>query len=289
MKKMYLVICGLITLTFFVACNKENGLENELFNDNRGTFNQTLNPYDSVGVLHNELIDFYKEHYQNNVSNKFFYYQSQSYLTQLAYDNILASIEDYMINTLDYNSSYIQSIMASIQAFNIDYGLAVTINGNQYVKILKDYHGAINYNYLQGRIDSTMFNMAMNIYTTTTPGYTCNLEQAISNIESAQIPTWSNSDIGNFLSLYRYSEALWESPIATLQDTTQPLTCGINPTQALAIADAAGLVLCSWMGPIGAAIGAAAATCAEAEDQENNISILCGSEYIESRYFNHRP
>lgn len=287
MKKMYLVICGLITLTFFVACNKENGLENELFNNNRETFNQTLNPYDSVGIIHNEVVDYYKCHYQNNVTNRFFLYQNESYVTKAAYDNILTSIQDYLVNTLYYNQTEVQNAIDSLQAFNTNFGLATIINGNQYVKILKDYYGAINYYYNRGQLDSTTHAIALTVYTLDAPGYVCNLEQEISEIESNQIPGWPNEHIGNFLATYRHSELFWAAPIATLQDTTQPLICGINPNQALASADAAGALLGLVAGPIGSIVCGAAATCAEAEDQENHMSILCGSEYPESRY--HRP
>lgn len=59
---------------------------------NSGTY--TTNPLDSLGLQHNELVDYYKSVYQMNVSNRFFYYDSTSYITMECYNNIIQCARD---------------------------------------------------------------------------------------------------------------------------------------------------------------------------------------------------
>jgi hypothetical protein len=284
MKKIIFII-NLILLTVFISCNDNQILDNKIINSENPHYIGTNNPYDSIGTYHNEIVDFYKSVYQTNVINRFFYYDNISYITIEAYNNMLNCIKDYSDYALGWDSIVVENTIDSLNALYDNLGLFVTIGGTEYLQILKDFHGAINYCNSQGAYDPETFAAFITIYDNSELGFVCNIDDIVDSLESSQIPDWSNEIIGYYLSTYRHSEEFWEDPIATIKDTTQPYPCGLNPDQALAAADGGGaLVGALWSG-IGAIVVGAIATMAEAEDQENNNSILVGHEYPESRYY----
>lgn len=280
------VILGLIFALLLASCNEEQLLNNHKYgNDFLNTMFPT-NPYNLVGKQHNEIVDYYKCVYQKNVSDRFFYHDGVSYITRATYDNMINAISDYMVNILEYNYNDVQSEYSRINQFYSDFGLFVTIDGNDYVKILKDYHGAINYMYQRGYCDSATYSVAMKIYTQNEQGFTCDVLEVIDGIERDLVASnWSNQNLASFISIFRNSEEFWAYPITTYKDSSQ-IICGLSPGAAIALADGLG----GLVGTVGWMVGSplfwgTLASMAEAEDQANNNSILCGHEYPESRYY----
>lgn len=242
------------------------------------------NPYDSVGKLHNDICHHYKTYYQENIETRFYEFDSVSYISKAAYDNIINAIYDYTVNYLNANSDTILFITNELYSFNNNFGLDTNINGVDYVKILKDYMGAIDYYNGANILDTETYSFLSNIYINNEPYYNCNIESLIENETNAQEPNWPNSIISSYIAVYYHSKEFWE-PISTL---TRPQPCGLSPSQAIIVADAAGYVVGTLMsgGPWGGFVGSTLYSLAEAEYQKNGISLLCGSEYIESAYYN---
>lgn len=193
-----------------------------------------------------------------------------------------------MTNPLYYNSAEVDNVIDSIYNIFNDLNLFVTINGVEYFKIIKDYKNILEYSHNKGYISNQT-------YTTISPlfiplsgnnlGISCDIENKLSQIELSQSPNWANLEIANFVSIYRHSQAFWDSSIVTLKDTNYPMPCGMNPNQALIAADAAGGLMGLTLGGAGSVILAGIASACEAEDQENHCSVLVGSEYPESIWY----
>jgi hypothetical protein len=126
------------------GCNDNNYLNenNNSKKPNSKNENPSLlsltNPSDSIGVMHNELLDYFKMDYEDTLNN-YLKYQGIAYYKRIQYENFKLCAYDYFVNYKLYSPSEINAIIDSLDNFYQEQGLFVTINGIDYVKIIKDY------------------------------------------------------------------------------------------------------------------------------------------------------
>ncbi|HRP03123.1 MAG TPA: hypothetical protein PLE30_10800 [Candidatus Kapabacteria bacterium] len=240
---------------------------------------------DSVGRIHNEIVDFYKSQYQTKINDRFYSQNGISYITMPGYQNMIHSVKDYLVNYLKYDSNIVDYGISNFENIQNQLGTFCSINSVLYYKITKNYKNIVNYLYNNQMINPETYNYVVPIYIDSFPGVSCNASTYIQNIIGSQSPTWNNIELAKYISIYNHSNDLWNDSILKLKNPNQPLPCGLNPNQAIIAADALGSLMGAYAGGLGSIIAGALMSMAEAEDQENHCSILVGSEYPESRYY----
>lgn len=246
--------------------------------------NLTSNPFDSVGFLHNKICDHYKRYYQTLVNNRYYKYNNESYITMDTYLNIMDAVEDYLINKEKEDPEYVRSQVDEVKNILSDFGCFYEINGNKYFKIITNYHDFLEYLRTTDRVDQETYSYLEPIYKDGYPYTNLECETRINGIRQHLYETnWGNQTLAKYLSVYEYSDLFW-SPEHLNLDNPDTLICGLNPNQALIVADAIGAALAS-KSYFGALIASTLMSLAEAEDQENHCSVLVGSEYVESYYY----
>ncbi|GAB5466963.1 MAG: hypothetical protein Kapaf2KO_23990 [Candidatus Kapaibacteriales bacterium] len=290
MKK--LIIFAVIIAATLVSCDRLTGPQDS--DSSYRTQNLTSvptysvpNPNEYVGEYHNAIVNYYKRDKQLDVADRFHYASSVSYITDSCFNNIMESIDEYLVDTIGYTQLEVTNARNDVEDFFDDFSHVVVLSGQTYYKIVKDYRGAIQYahnNY--SAYDTETYDALMDIYPATGFGVSTSVETFISDLEDTLVSnSWSNTDLAKYIATYRYSECFWEYPVSEPDVPQDPIPFGMNPNQALAAADAAGAAMGLSLSPLGSIIAGAAMTMAEAEDQENGMSILVGSEYPESIWY----
>jgi len=285
--KKYITLTVLAFLTtLFYSCDEIGNNEEKVNGPPAQGNTKSTNPYEYEGTIHNELVDNYKDDYQENITNRFYSFQSKSYITLEAYNNMITSVFNYMVNVKGYSSEEVNIAINKYDKFNQDFGLYFTHNDNNYVEILKDFKGAFDFLLSLGQIDSMAHYDMMRIFSNTPSdiNFVSNINDVVDVLETEQLANnWSNGTTSSFISVYRHSSQIWAYPITYFNGSSSLITYGLNPDQAIIAADAAGAAVGLFWGGIGSIIAGALVSMAEAEDQENGVSVLVGSEYKESK------
>lgn len=133
--KLFFSIAILLQL-ILISCNEKLDETNVTSNKKDNQLLSINNPYDSFGIIHNELLDFHytsmlphKDYHMENVIS----YNNQYYVKAGQVDTLLISMKNYSLNR-GYSINSIDSARNQIYSFLNNTQMLTTINGTYVIK-----------------------------------------------------------------------------------------------------------------------------------------------------------
>jgi len=254
--KLFFSIVILLQL-ILISCNEKLDETNVTSNKKDNKLLSINNPYDSFGIIHNELLDFHytsmlphKDYHMENVIS----YNNQYYVKAGQVDTLLISMKNYSLNR-GYSINSIDSARNQIYSFLNNTQMLTTINGTYVIKdIQANIYTLINGAMTYGNLSQKEYNVLSNIISCY---YNKNYGLIPNYINSINLNNYDIDDypaVYAFIALYNHSYDYWNNYYSEIDKKANKNDDEIQTTAeasvASAFADAIGLV-------IGVATGAA--------------------------------
>jgi len=212
--KIY-VLAFILLYIFITGCEDGNTIIKPKKENNQPILNTELpNPYDSIGVMHNEIIlyarsdfDHCNSHHFNSVLN----INEEYFIEKLMLDTFLLSTEEFLLS-IGYNYYEAQNKIKNIYNFFHLSNLDTTIQNNEYYKDIRYFVPQMISTMLSlGLMRQEEYNELSNIISAIT---FMNFTIADSLINELDITEYDPEDYPNiykFKSIYLHSSSLWKN------------------------------------------------------------------------------
>ncbi len=207
-----LIILFIITLLF--SCNDKNKILDSTNSNNISTNNiLSTNPYDSVGVIHNDFIKYARASYDSCNSEHFTYVSEINgsyYIKRSWLDHFLILTKEYFVNR-GYSNAEAQAIVQSTLDILNQASLFVAIQNVDYIKDIRyNIDEIVDAMLSLGYISQDEYNELEDIVNAISSMNYTHADTLISSIDLSEYDINDYPSIYKSLSVYKHSKILWD-------------------------------------------------------------------------------